>query len=58
MYGPTFEQQGEHLRRWIEEDEASGPRPTKLDFIVSVMFWSIEADCPQASTCRKAQNMH
>ncbi len=39
MYGATFGQQSKHLRLWIEEDEASGPKPAKLDFMVSVMFW-------------------
>ena len=39
MYGATFGQQSKHLRLWIQEDMASGPKPAKLDFIVSVMFW-------------------
>ena len=40
MYGALFKQQSRHLRQWIEDDEASGPKPVKKDFIVSVMFWT------------------
>ncbi len=53
MYGALFRQQSQHLRQWIEDDEASGPKAVKLDFIVSVMFWTATPYVSQAST-----NMH
>ena len=49
MYGALFRQQTQHLRQWIEADEASGPKPVKLDFIVSVMFWTPTPYVSQAS---------
>ena len=54
MYGATFGQQSKHLRLWIEEDVASGPKPAKLDFIVSVMFWIAVPYLSQARSSRRA----
>ena len=49
MYGATFGQQTKHLREWIEADEAAGPKPVKLDYILSVMFWIAVPYVSQAS---------
>ncbi len=50
MYGALFKQQARHLRQWIEDDEASGPKPVKQDFIVSVMFWTSTPSVSPVST--------
>ena len=47
MYGALFGQQTKHLRQWIDADVAAGPQPVKLDYMVSVMFWTAVPYVPQ-----------